>query len=438
MANKFILLAILLFLPQACPAQDRMSLRDCISYAMEHNLSVRSQNLDVEEKRNSYVQSVFNMFPTISLYGTGDFNWGKSVDMQELVIISNKMTRSVNLSAVGSWEFFHGFSKQYRRMSARLELDAAGLAGDGLKNDISLNVSKAYLQLILSEEISECSKNNYARIMEEKRTATALVEAGSQPYSTLRQIEAQASEEMVSMVNAEYDRKANIMALSRLLNVPYNSSFRTIRPRGDSIIAKPIMLSYSQVEEYASANPKILQLKKLEASTASRIIAAKGEAAPSFTVSAGYGTYYSEANPGTFSKQLKDNRNPSIELGITIPLFEKLENTTRIRNSIIANRRIVIEIEKQTRELICDIQNAILEAERLYEKMLSCQEIMRSREALMEDSSERYHTGLIATLEFTTARNDYLKAQSDYLNSKWQYIFQLKILDLYRGIPIDL
>lgn len=438
MSLRTIISAAGLLLAAVCAAQDSMSLRECISYANEHSLSVLGHNLEVEDKRNNYVKSIFALLPSLALYGTGDFNWGKSVDMQELIIISNKMTKSVNLSVGSSWEFFHGFSKQYRRLSAKLELDAAELAGDKLKNDLSINVSKAYLELILSEEISECSKRNYARILEEKKTISALVEAGSQPFSSLRQIEVQACEEMVSMVNAEYDRKHNIMALSQLINIPYNRNFRTVRPEKESLMATPLSLSYDQIREYAAANPQILQLEKLKSSTESNIMAAKGEAAPSFTISAGYGTYYSGANTGSFSRQLKDNRNPSVELGVSIPLFDRLERTTQIKNSITANRRIILEIEKQTKGLIAEIQNAILEAERLYEKVVSCQDILESKEALMEDSSEKYRIGSIATLEFTTARNDYLKAQSEYLSSKWQYIFQLKILDLYRGIPIDL
>lgn len=415
-----------------------MTLQECIAGALSRNLQIKAQDIASEEKKEAYREAAFAHLPSIALYGTGNFNWGRSVDMQELVIIKNQLTKAVNVSIGAGWEIFNGFSLQYKRMAAHLEFDATELGGDRIRNDIALNVTKAYLQLILAEEMEENTRNEYDRILKEKERMIALVQAGSKPFSELRLIEAQVAGELSTMTSAQCERKSRIMKLMQLMDLPYDSSFHTVRSVDEETLMSVPLMTSEQIEDCVTANPSILELRKRAESAERKVSAAKGEAAPSISLSASYGTYYSDANKGKLGEQLRENRNPSVGVDITIPIFDRYKYTAQIKYSRLAHKKALLNVDMKKKELTETLQNALLEAESGFRKLDAAQKVMDARKETMEISSLKYLGGAIAILEFTTARNNYLKAKSDFIRTKWQYIFQLKVIDHYRGAPVVL
>ena len=189
---------------------------------------------------------------------------------------------------------------------------------------------------------------------------------------------------------------------------------------------------------YAEHRPDILSLKRAMESKKHLIAAAKGAASPTFSLTGAYSSYFSSTAEGSFGKQLESNVNPSVGISVNIPLFDGFAGVQRIRDSKIEFEKAGILVEKQLSELSATIQGAFIESENLYQAMLAAKEKMTSAEKLMDISLSKFKHGNITAIEYTVSRTDFLSAQSEYLRCKWQYIFQLKIIDFYRGIPIEL
>ncbi len=419
-------------------AKNPVTLRECIDYAMEHNLTIRENNLTVEEKKTDHTRKLMSLFPTISLYGSGNLNWGRSVDMQELVIIKNKLTESASLSLGAEWTVFDGLSGFFSKKAARYEIDAALLDNDRLKNEISLNITEAYLQLILSEELSKVAYYNYRKMLSERERIASLVEEGQQPRSALYNIEAQCAGELARLTGCRCDNKRNIMKLAQLLNLPYDGSFKAEYPLDGEETPPPPSSTIEEIELYAERMPDILSMKSIVESKRNLFSAAKGSAAPTITLSGAYSSYYSSTAEGKFGAQLRGNVNPSVGVSIEVPLFDGYYSAAAIKNGRMEYERARLQVEERRQDMVATIQSAFIEADNLYQMMLSAKKKMDAAEKLLDASLVKFDLGGITAVEYTVTRTDFLTAQSEYIRSKWQYVFQLKIIDYYKGNPIEL
>ena len=65
-------------------------------------------------------------------------------------------------------------------------------------------------------------------------------------------------------------------------------------------------------------------------------------------------------------------------------------------------------------------------------------EAVKSNEEAFVYTQQKLDVGLVSSVDYNIAKNDLLKAKSDLLQSKYEYIFKTKILDFYSGHPIVL
>jgi len=397
-------------------SQNTPTLEECIDYAMSHNLEIKQQEIAIKRQKVEYTKSVFAHLPSIYLNGS-----------DETSKTSSSKIREYGFSATGEWVVFSGFSRQYERMATKYELEATQLEDDRLRNEISLQITRAYLQIILCEELAECSKIEYNKILEEKNRILFLVKAGRQPASASFNIEAQCSTEYSNMINAQCKLRSSIMELSQIMDVPFDSTFQT-RIKLMREIPAPPSITYGEIESFAAARPDILALHKLEKSRKSLLSAAKGAAAPKIAVTASY----------SMSNMTGDSQNRLFGLEVTIPIMDGYYTASRIKESNLELSRVRYEKQESLLKMISLIQSSVIEAENLYNMVIAAQRRLSAAESLLEASSSKLKSGGITAAEYSVARSDYLTAKSESIQYKWRYIFQLKIVDFYRGIPIEL
>ncbi|MBO4298971.1 MAG: TolC family protein, partial [Clostridia bacterium] len=217
-------------------AQEAWTLERCLDYAAVHNLRLREQEAVIDLRRTELLQRRAALLPTVHLAAGQDWNWGRSVDMQELVIIRNKLTQATAVSVNASWNLFNGFSREYAQLAARSSLEAAGYEAQQLRDALRIDVTRAYLELMLARQMSRYAAENYATILRQRERTAQLVEAGSQPKSALHEMEAQVAADRSAMVEAECAVRSAAQALMQLMNLPYDASFAT----GDGFGEEPV------------------------------------------------------------------------------------------------------------------------------------------------------------------------------------------------------
>ena len=442
--SAVVILILLSWSWHECSAQDIWSLERCIEYACANNLSIKQQSLEVTRSENQLLQSRLSFVPSLSASVGHNLNWGRSVDLQNLEIIRNQLSQSTSASANTSIQLLDGLSKLYSLKSSRKSIDISLQEVERLKDEISISIVRSYLQILLAKEMLATSQENFKSISEQRDRTRLLVEAGSQPYTALLDIESQLAAERVQTVTAESQVTTSTLALQQLLDLPYSKDFQIHVPEIDGMLSS--YHGYSADEIYASAqNLPVIQSARLSLDKGDiELKAAKGQYWPKISLSASYGTFYSSSSyspSGTaypFFEQFRDNINPSISIGLSIPIFSNWSVRTNVRNAELSRRSLEIDLKLKQQTLYKDIQTAVTEADTYYRKMEAALANVNSMQESFRYVQEKFNTGALNGMDYTVARTNLLKARSEYLQAKYQFVFQIKIIDFYKGLPLTL
>ena len=228
---------LLLAMPLKLISQDIWSLGRCIEHAWANNLTIKQQLVEVTRSENQLLQNKLNFVPTLNASFGHSLNWGRSVDLQNLEIIHNKLSQSTSASANTSIYLLDGLSKLYNLRSSRKSVEISLQEVERLKDEISISIVRSYLQILLSKEMLAASQESFRSISEQRDRTQLLVEAGSQPYTSLLDIESQLASERVQVVTAENQVITNTLALQQLLDLPYSDDFQIETPDIDGTVA---------------------------------------------------------------------------------------------------------------------------------------------------------------------------------------------------------
>ena len=424
MNYRICLILSALVLSQTALAQETWTLERCIEYAWSNNLSIKQQNIEVSRSEAQLLQDKLDFAPSLNVSFGHNLNWGRSVDLQNLEIIHNKLSQSTSASANS------------------LEISIQEV--ERLKDEISVSIAKSYLQILLAREILAAAEESFHSLQEQRDRTRLLVEAGSQPYTSLLDIESQLASERVQVVTAESQVRTNTLALQQLLDLQYSPDFRIAVPDIDYIIQGYTADNIDEIYAGALSMPVIqsarLALDKGELDLKS----AKGQLYPKISLSASYGTFYSSstfAPDGSvypFFEQFRDNINPSITVGLSIPIFNNWSVKTNVRNARLARESLELELRAKEQTLYKEIQTAVTEAETYYRQMEAAEANVASMQESFRYVEEKFNSGVLNGTDYTVARANLFKARSEYLQARYQFVFQLKIIDFYKGIPMSL
>lgn len=124
--------------------------------------------------------------------------------------------------------------------------------------------------------------------------------------------------------------------------------------------------------------------------------------------------------------------------GLSIPIFNNWRSNTSIRNARLNVKNSEIELKLQHQNLLKDIQQAYNDALASFERLGAAKQNMEAAKESFKYTQEKFNVGMLGGTDYTVAKTNLFKAESEYLQSKFQYIFQLKVLDYYKNIPITL
>jgi len=440
MKKSFKLLTLLLLLaPLSVSAQQRWSLQRCVEYAWENNLSIKQQELNIEQSENNLAQSKLNYIPSVSTSLSHSMNWGRSVNMNDLQIIQNKLSQTTSASGRLTINLFEGFLKGNEVKSNSVVRDISVQEVDRLKNNISIEIARSYLQILLSKEIVKSATESQNSVEAQVERTKKMVEQGSVAYSSLLEIEAQLASERVQLVNAKNQLSAALLTLTQLLDLENSVTGFDIEETNVDHLAKDF--SGENINNLFESSTNLPQIKIAELSLQNSNIQldiAKGRAMPTLSFNAGYGSHYSDSQTETFFEQFKDNRNPSMSFSLSIPIFSNYRIRTGINNAKIAVQKAEIDVRSSRQLLYKEIQQSSNDASASYERYRASETNVKAMQESFRYVQEKFELGVLNATDYTVARTNLFKATSDYHQSKYQYVFQLKILDFYRGVPISL
>ncbi len=418
-------------------SQQIWSLEKCISHAHQYNLQIKQMEHDLGIAQNNVTAAKLEYFPSVNASMGHNMNWGRSVNLNDLEIVKNKLSQSSSMNVSAAIPVFEGLRKHNTVKYNKNQQAIAQANIEALKDDISIAIVKGYLQVLLSNEIEKAARESYNSVKGQLETTAKLVEAGQQPYSSLLEVKSQLANETLQIVTARNNHSTALLELSQLLDLDSVSDFAIETPDVISLIS-PVEDDIEQIIANAQTLPQMRKAElALEQSKLDYKIQ-KGAALPTLSFSAGYGTYYSDSQDTPFFTQFDNNRNPSVGLSLSIPIFNNWRNSSAIRNAKAGVEKSRIGVEIASQEMEKQIRLAYNEVTGSYHKMMAAKANMEAATLSFDQTVEKFQLGMLNGTDYTTAKANLFKAQSEYLQSKYQCLFQQKILDYYKNIPLTL
>jgi outer membrane protein len=272
-----------------------------------------------------------------------------------------------------------------------------------------------------------------------------LVDAGSLAKGSLLEIEAQFAREELDVVNAQNRVQLAYLNLYQFLELPSTESFKIEKPMLPEIGANMTMLNTMDVFKNAvEIRPAVKSAEfKLE-SARKQLLIAKGNLLPTLSLGGNYYNFYNNKytdflkNKIVFKDQLKSNERYGFGLTLNIPIFNRYQAQTQVKNSQIQLENTELQLQSTKNLLRKDIEQAYTNALAAFKRYVANQKAVVSSKEAFRYTEEKFNVGMINSVEYNQTKNNLTKAQSDLLQAKYEYIFRTKILDFYNGQAIEL
>ena len=447
MINKLlpIILSVLFLQVGELKSQESWTLEKCINHAFENNISIKRQEISAELQKNNLEQSKLNRLPNLSAGSRYGFNFGETgVKYGNEYIFTTDPIHNLSLSVGGSLPVFSGFSQRNTIKQGKKDLLSLEAETEKIRNNISLQIASYYLQILFDKELLSVSKAQYEVTDLQVRRTKKLVDAGSLAKGSLLEIKSQAAKEALNVTQLENNLSLSLLNLAQLLDLENVEGFDVVTPQIPSIEVLKIENTADVYKTSVGIMPQIKSLEYNLESSELGVEVAKSGYYPTLSLNYEWSTsanWYLDDKYDynrSFSDQSSDNKNTYVGATLSIPIFSKFQNRTNVKNARIRVLDAQYSLSQEKLALRKEIQQAYADALAAYNKYISSNEAVESYKESFRYTEQKFNVGLVNSVDYNVAKTDYLRAQSDLIQSKYEYILRNKILDFYKGIPLML
>lgn len=453
----------------------KWTLKECVAHALENNISVKQSQLDLELTDIENLQAIGNFLPEVSMGGNISENTGLGFNP-----LTNNAQTTTFLSASGrvsvGYTIFDGLRNFKELQRAKISKMAAQFRLTKMEDDISLFVANNYLQVILNKaNLKVLTAQNTITKDQLKRTQE-LVDAGVLPQGDILEIRANDASERQAIVNAENAVQVSLISLAQLLLIKDYQNF-DIEDEGYDIVDEGISdKTVYEVVEKAKENRAEIKIAEQNVALAEKDVEiAKSAYYPTLQAFFGYDTRFSNTasfvqqidvnNPvltreigvveatgqsvigefpntitrqvgaDPFLDQLSQNDGISYGFSLNIPILNGFSVKSNVKRNQINLERSKNQLEQAQLDLESTVYQAYVDAKGALKSYEAAESALESQELAYNYAKERYDVGLTNAFEFSQSKVKFDNAQIELNRAKYDYIFKLKVLEIYFGIP---
>ena len=415
------------------------TLQECIGYALDHNLSVQQSALQVQQREIDLNTARANRLPGVSAGASQNFSFGRGLTADNTYANTNTTNTSLSLGA--DMTLFNGLRNYNNILLGQLNLEAATADLEKARDDIRVAVAQAYVQILYNREIAEVAARQVEIDAQQVDRLAALQANGKATAADVAAQQATLAQSRLSAVQAENNVRLARLDLAQLLELPSPEGFDVVVP-GEDALAIPLPAGPEVIYEEAVGIKPAVRAEETRLAYADRNIAlAKGGYLPSLSLSGGLGTnYYTSSGYAgkSFFDQLSNNFSQYIGLSLNVPIFSRLSTRNQVRSARVSYDAQQLQLETVKKQLFKEIQQAWYNALSAHSKFESSNEAASAATESFALAQAKYENGKSSITEFNEAKNQYLKARSDLAQARYEYLYQTRLLDFYRGRNLTL
>ena len=449
----FIITFFLASLGSIHPQEKVWSLEECVKYAIDNNIQIKQQVLQTHLQENSLEQSKFTLLPTLNGQASHNYSFNRTLDQTTYQYVDQN-GQSNQFYIGGSLNLFNGLQNYNTIRKNKYQLLASELDLQSIKDNISLSIALAYLQILLNNELVTTTGNQLQITNQQIDRTKKMFDAGSVAKGSLLQIEAQAASEELQLINLKNQLDISYLNLTQMLELQSPEGFKVLIP--EISIDTNIAITGSVNDIFTQAQGLRPEIKSAELNlTVSELDLkiARGGRSPRLSMNHSVGTMYSNIRQKIigidpvsgpvygeypFSEQFNDNMNYGVGFSLTLPILNGWQVNTNISNSRlnIENSRYTLENEKK--QLYKNIQQSYADAVAALKKYSASMKALTSMEESFRYTEQKFNVGMVTPVDYNAAKTQLLNTQSDMAQAKYEFIFKTKVLDFYKGLPLNL
>lgn len=449
------------------------TLQQCIDTAWKNNLTIRQSSNLKNIATVDLDQSKANRLPSLNGSASETFGSGRTLNPVTYQFFNGNIWNN-SFSLNGSVTLFNGFQNHYKIKQDRLNSESAKYDLENAKNDVAIAIVNSYLQLLYTHELVEASEKQANSTTSLVERTKQLVETGLKPESELLQLKAQLASDKLTLVKAMGQMRSAKVDLQQQMNVEFSPAFDilyNIQPQVPSFLLEGMNDIYATA---LSVQPIIKSYQLKTQSAAYSIRMAKSGAFPTLLLKGSIGSSYSSAAKYTdllysesiqpvgylqsdpseivngvvtsstynyrdypFLNQIDDYKNYSLSLSLTIPIFNAFQVRNNMRKQALNYANTALDEQSVKNSLRKNIEQAYVDAENAASGLEAAKQQLEAASMSYENSKAKYESGIISVYDLLVDENKYFIAVSENLQAKYELIFRMKILDYYKGLPLN-
>lgn len=415
------------------------TLRDCIDYALEHNIQIQTQEINLQTNEASLEQAKAARYPTLNFSTSFGANFQNTVTYNDYMEKSSGVSASNNYSLNSGLTLYQGGRLRNTIKQQTLQTEAAGYDVEQSRIDLEINIAQAFLQLLYNKEALELNRQTAELSARQVSRGEELFQAGSISKVELAQLRSQHASDQYQIIAAENAFESARLQLKQLLELGLDEPFEPDFPEiGDELVAAPLP---ELADIYADAMATLPSMRSAALSVDAAEMAvkvARGSYAPSINLNAGLSTGWNSATGTTYFDQLGNKLGESLGLSLSLPIFNGKQVRTSVKRAELQYAAQQLQYENSCKQLLSTLESLRNDAISAQHRYTSAREQLKAAEQSYGLVSEQFEAGIKNTVELLTEKNNYVNALSQMLQAKYQAVLSAKVLGRYMEQPIDL
>ena len=432
-------------------AQEPMTLKECMEYAVSNSTRMRIQQADIRDAQVERRSAILEAFtPSVSAGSYAYYNFGRSVDPETNTYKSTTSFQN-GYQASGSIALFNGFQAVNNIKISRTAAAMGVSRQEQTRDEICLATMEAYYNVVYYGEMMKAIEEEVAAATKAVQLARKQEQMGQKGYADVVQIEADLAAKEYRLVNARNMANDALLTLKDIMFWPLDQELaidcsmadEAALESGEQLFAKGA-LDGSKEELVANALETLpaAYMAKGEMMNAKRAFnTAKWQLLPSLNLSGGWSTSYFTypdekgyvATP--FRNQFTNNMGEYIQLSMSIPIYGRLYRQATIAKKKNAYIRATALYDQKVREIEAEVTRAIQDKEGAQAAFVQANKQVQVQKEAYKFNTKKFEQGMISPIEYQTASGNWLSAKAEQLNALLKYYLKRSVVEYYSGVP---
>ncbi|HRI25920.1 MAG TPA: TolC family protein [Ferruginibacter sp.] len=446
----------------------KLTLKACLDIALANNIPVKQGELLEQNAKLNLGQSRMNRLPNVSASLNYGINNGRSIDPYTNSYINQQLSSS-NSTLSASIPVFKGFQTQNSIQQASYNYQASKMELQQEKDNLSLNVILAFLQLMNDEDVLVLTQKQFAVTEKQVERLEQLNKEGAIAPAVLYDMKGQYASDQLALINAGRAVEMSKLSLAQYMNVPYDKNMQIDREGIDTKM-EVYDATAENIYTVALQNLSFVKAAELRTKAANKAIrVAAADLYPTLSLFGQLGTNFSSAArtstaTGTsdvvtsdyvvvngnnspviskqtnynsqkidFLKQYNNNLGTFVGVSLQVPIFSSFQTRTRVKQARLEEKRISYVADNTKLQLRQAIEQAHLNMTSAWNRYKILGDQVTAFEESFRAADIRFSLGAINSVEYLIVKNNLDRASINLTSSRYEYLLRTRVLDFYQG-----